>query len=77
MNAAIPPSFCASAIACNATVVLPDDSGPNISTILPLGNPPIPSATSKLNAPDGIVSIDTSPTSPNFITAPLPKFFSI
>ena len=28
MNAAVPPVFCASAIACNASVVLPLDSGP-------------------------------------------------
>ncbi|CAB4697239.1 unannotated protein [freshwater metagenome] len=28
INAAMPPSFWAFAIACNATVVLPDDSGP-------------------------------------------------
>ncbi len=28
INAATPPFFCASAIACKATVVLPEDSGP-------------------------------------------------
>ena len=28
MNAATPPAFCVSAIMCNATVVLPEDSGP-------------------------------------------------
>jgi hypothetical protein len=27
-NAAVPPSFCDSAITCNVSVVLPDDSGP-------------------------------------------------
>ena len=32
MNAAMPPSFCASATTCSAMVVLPDDSGPKIST---------------------------------------------
>jgi hypothetical protein len=36
MKAAIPPFFWASATICNATVVLPEDSGPNISMILPL-----------------------------------------
>ena len=28
MNAAMPPAFCALAIACSASVVLPEDSGP-------------------------------------------------
>lgn len=28
MNAAVPPSFCISAITCSVSVVLPDDSGP-------------------------------------------------
>jgi len=28
MNAAVPPSFCADATACNASVVLPEASGP-------------------------------------------------
>ena len=32
MKAAMPPAFCASATTCSATVVLPDDSGPKIST---------------------------------------------
>ena len=31
MNAAMPPAFCASAMTCSATVVLPEDSGPKIS----------------------------------------------
>ena len=77
IKAATPPSFCASAIACSATVVLPDDSGPYTSTILPLGNPPIPSAISRLKAPVGIQSTETVATSPSFITEPFPKFFSI
>ena len=33
----VPPFFCASATACKANVVLPEDSGPYISTILPRG----------------------------------------
>ena len=77
IKAASPPNFCASAIACNASVVFPDDSGPNTSIILPLGIPPIPNATSKLNAPVGIASIFISWYSPNFIIDPLPNCFSI
>jgi predicted ATP-dependent serine protease len=47
----LPPVFCASATTCNARVVLPELSGPYISTILPLGKPPIPRATSKPSEP--------------------------
>ena len=36
-KAAMPPAFCASAMTCSATVVLPEDSGPKISEILPRG----------------------------------------
>ena len=57
INAASPPSFCASATTDNASVVFPDDSGPYISIILPLGNPPIPKAMSRLSEPVGIDSI--------------------
>jgi len=39
-----------------ATVVLPEDSGPYISTILPLGNPPIPRAVSNPMDPVDITS---------------------
>ena len=42
---------------CNATVVLPLDSGPYISITLPLGTPPSPNAISRLNEPVGIASI--------------------
>ena len=38
----------------SASVVFPADSAPNISTILPLGNPPIPNAISKIIEPVGI-----------------------
>ena len=37
-NAAMPPSFCASAMICSVSVVLPDDSGPKISMTRPLGH---------------------------------------
>ena len=47
MNAATPPAFCASATTCKATVVLPEDSGPYTSIILPLGSPPTPRAASR------------------------------
>ncbi|OPZ68074.1 MAG: hypothetical protein BWY81_01020 [Firmicutes bacterium ADurb.Bin467] len=56
MNAAVPPRFCASAIACSASVVFPDDSGPNISMIRPRGRPPTPSAKSRFRQPDGTTS---------------------
>ena len=56
MNAAIPPVFCTSAIACSAIVVLPDDSGPYTSTIRPFGYPPIPRAESIANDPEDTAS---------------------
>ena len=78
INAAVPPSFCASAIMCSAIVVLPDDSGPYISIILPLGMPPTPRARSSSKQPEGIVDTDIlDAASPNLIMAPLPKSFSI
>ncbi len=77
INAAMPPFLCASAIICNATVVLPDDSGPYISTILPFGTPPIPIAKSNVNAPVEIASIFNFAFSPNFIIEPFPNCFSI
>jgi hypothetical protein len=50
--------FCASAIACNATVVLPELSGPKISTTRPRGSPPTPRAMSSSDsAPVGIAGI--------------------
>ncbi len=78
INPAIPPIFCTSAIMCSVTVVLPLDSGPYISTILPLGIPPSPSAISRLNEPVGKVSTFIwAVGSPSFITAPFPYCFSI
>ncbi len=38
MKAAMPPSFWASAMMWSASVVLPDDSGPKISTTRPRGH---------------------------------------
>src|ERR1044072_4947688 len=40
MYAHVPPLRCASATTCIASVDLPDDSGPKISTILPRPRPP-------------------------------------
>ena len=78
MKPAMPPIFCTSAIICRVTVVLPLDSGPYISTILPLGIPPSPRAMSRLKEPVGTVStFIREEGSPSFITAPLPNCFSI
>ena len=70
INAAMPPFFCASAIQCIDNVVLPDDSGPYISTTLPCGSPPIPKAMSRLRDPVGILGILTIFSSLNFIMVP-------
>ena len=78
MKPAMPPLFCTSATIWRATVVLPLDSGPYISTILPFGIPPSPNAISRLKEPVGIVSTFICALgSPNFMTAPLPYCFSI
>ncbi len=53
MKAATPPAFCTSAMACSASVVLPEDSGPKISTTRPRGSPPTPSARSRPIEPLG------------------------
>ena len=78
MNAAMPPCFCASAITCRAMVVLPEDSGPKISTTRPRGKPPTPNAASKEIAPVGMTEIGTTaPLLPSFMMEPLPNCFSI
>lgn len=53
---ASPPILCASATTWRASVVLPDDSGPYISIILPRGSPPIPVAASRVTEPVDIAS---------------------
>ena len=74
----MPPRFCTSATICRATVVLPEDSGPYTSMILPLGTPPTPRAISRLKEPVGTTSTFIfALSSPSFITAPLPNCFSI
>src|SRR5580704_16482852 len=77
MYAAMPPSFCASATTCRATVVFPDDSGPKISEIRPRGNPPTPRAASTEMDPVDIEGTDATGCEPSRITDPLPNCFSI
>ena len=55
----------------------PEDSGPNISTILPLGIPPTPKAISRLNEPVEMVERSLSMVSPSFMIEPLPNCFCI
>src|SRR3984885_14317418 len=62
----------------SVSVVLPDDSGPNISMTRPRGMPPTPSAISSPNDPVGIESTSyVAPASPKRMTEPLPNCFSI
>src|SRR3989454_11406815 len=78
MYAAAPPWRWAFATTCNASVVLPLDSGPKISVTRPRGMPPIPIAASRLIAPVGMTS--TRPrgeSAPIRMMAPLPQVFSI
>src|SRR3989344_8307215 len=72
MKAAFPPLAWARAMVERARVVLPEDSGPNISTILPLGNPPTPKAMSNDKEPVDIASTFTLRASPNFMIASSP-----
>src|SRR5215813_7724816 len=78
MKAQMPPFFWPSATVCSASVVLPEDSGPYISTTRPFGRPPTPSAISSPSEPEETVStsIDRS-FLPSFITEPLPNWRSI
>ena len=62
---------------CSARVVLPQLSGPYISTMRPRGTPPMPSARSRDSDPVGMASTLTGMSSPRRMMAPLPKFFSI
>jgi hypothetical protein len=59
---------------CKDRVVLPEDSGPNISIILPLGIPPTPRAISRPSDPVGTTFTFTLGVSPNFMIAPSPNF---
>src|SRR5467141_661322 len=78
MYAAAPPPRWAFATTCNASVVLPLDSGPKISVTRPRGIPPIPIAASRLIAPVGITSTRTrGESAPIRMMAPFPQVFSI
>src|ERR1700737_1942074 len=78
MKAQMPPFFCASAMVWSASVVLPEDSGPKISTTRPRGRPPTPSAISRPSEPDEMVSMSIERSFlPSFITEPLPNWRSI
>ena len=57
------------------SVVLPEDSGPKISTMRPRGTPPMPSARSSARDPVGIDSTLTVPLSPRRISEPSPNSF--
>src|SRR5438105_5907782 len=77
-KAAMPPWRWASAMTCRHTVVLPEPSGPNTSTMRPRGIPPTPSAMSRDIDPVGITEMPCpAGCSPRRITAPFPYCFSI
>src|SRR6476646_12251828 len=73
----MPPLRCASATTCMASVDLPDDSGPKISTTRPRGKPPTPSAKSSDNAPVGMDSMPIDVFSPIRMMEPLPNCLSM
>src|SRR5216684_3235013 len=78
MKAQMPPFFCASATVWSASVVLPEDSGPKISTTRPRGRPPTPSAMSSPSEPDEMVSMSIERSFlPSRMIDPLPKLRSI
>src|SRR5438105_5039712 len=74
----MPPFFCASATVWSASVVLPEDSGPKISTTRPRGSPPTPSAMSSPSEPEETVSTSIERSFlPSRMIEPLPKLRSI
>ncbi len=75
MKAQTPPRAWAWAMMWLTSVVLPEDSGPKISTIRPRGTPPMPSARSSARDPVGIASTLTVPLSPRRISEPSPNSF--
>ena len=75
---AIPPIFCTSATRWRAIVVLPEDSGPYISIILPLGMPPTPRGNVKAETACRYnVHIGRCRTVERCVTAPFPYCFSM
>ena len=77
MNAASPPTFCASAMMCSDSVVLPDDSGPKISTMRPRGTPPTPRAASTPMDPVEMALTAANSFAPSLMIEPLPNWRSI
>ncbi len=77
MKAAIPPARWAAATAWRASVVLPLDSGPKTSMILPFGNPLPPRARSTERLPLEIPSISLWVSLPRGMIDPSPNSFSI
>ena len=73
----MPPLRCASATTCIASVDLPDDSGPKISTMRPRGKPPTPRARSSDNAPVWMASMPIVVFSPILMMDPLPNCLSM
>src|SRR3954462_7388025 len=73
----MPPLRWASATTCMASVDLPDDSGPKISTTRPRGKPPTPSARSSDNAPVWMDSMPIEVFSPIRMMEPLPNCLSM
>ncbi len=76
MNAAVHQAFWTSAMACKVSVVLPEDSGQYISTILHLAYHH-PSASSREMLHDETVSTFIDCLSQSFITDQAPNCFSI
>ncbi len=73
MNAHTPPFFCASAIACNVSVVLPEDSGPNTSMMRPARVTADAERQSSPMEPEGMTSTSTFGESPSFMMASSPN----
>ena len=76
MMAAIPPRFCASAMACMANVVLPEDSGPKISMIRH-GIAAHAQSVVKATRPEGITSTSSIDSSPSFMMEPRQVFLDL
>src|SRR5215510_11739359 len=77
MKAAMPPRRWASEMTWRARVVLPEDSGPKISTTRPRGNPPTPRAASSESAPVGMAGTSIFSRLPSRMIEPLPNCLSI
>ena len=62
---------------CSESVVLPDDSGPKISTMRPRGTPPTPRAASTPIDPVEIAEMAVNSFAPSRMIEPLPNWRSI